>query len=194
MSEYKTATEKRKHIRRMAIIITAIVLTVLVFFFIVRFVFVVEDVSVAGAEGYDREELLSVAGIKYGKSIFSVSESRVRKRLTEKYPYIKNVDIYKEYPGYIVLTVSEEHTTFYAELEGEYFLFNYIKHEVKLLSHSLMSEYPYALRVGFKYMKQRIHGAVCHYTVFRKLVVADIVKLTALRFFISVFVTALNFD
>lgn len=125
ISEYKTANEKRKHRRRMAYVITAALLTVAVVFFIVKFVFVVEEVSLLGAENYDSDELISAAGIKYGQSIFSVSESRVEKRLSEKYPYIKSVDIYREYPSVVVMTVNEEHTTFYTEFEGEYFLFNY---------------------------------------------------------------------
>ena len=125
MADYREVNLRKKQKRVMICVIALIAVLISLVFVIMNFVLVVRDITVVGNSSYTDDEIIEACGIKNGKSIFSVSQKKVEKRLCDIFPYVKSVDIEREYPSGIILTVGEEHTTFYCEFNGEYFLYSY---------------------------------------------------------------------
>lgn len=74
-------------------------------------VFVIRDIDVVFSgnkpEGIDDAELIRKANIEYGKSIFSISESKVVTNIETNYPDIKVRGIERVFPNKIILKLAE---------------------------------------------------------------------------------------
>jgi len=69
----------------------------------------VETIIIEGNTVYSDEEIQQAAGVFPGKSMLSLRESKIRRELTKKLPYIKNVSMKRDYP--VTLTLTVEATT-----------------------------------------------------------------------------------
>ncbi len=65
----------------------------------------VKNIIIEGSSIYSAEEIQQAAGIFEGKNMLSVRESKVRRELTEKLPYIKDVSIDYDLPDTLTLTI-----------------------------------------------------------------------------------------
>lgn len=127
---YSIKKNKMRLAGSIVMLVSAAILLVVILVVFIIFGFRIRTIDVVGASSYTDEEILSCAGISEGDNILSVSESSVENVLKERFPYIRSVYIEKDYPSRLVLNIVEEHTTFYFELDGEYFLFN---HSLKVI-------------------------------------------------------------
>ena len=92
-----------------------------------RLLFVINDISAAGAVSNTGEEIVSASGVFEGDHLFSFSSKEVGQLITLRCPEVVEVDVERTPPGTIVFNVVEEKPTFYADFYGEY----------RLLSESL---------------------------------------------------------
>lgn len=102
--------KKRKKLKiKNALTIGAVLVFALIF--IVLYCYsrgaLIENVIIDGASIYSAQEIQQAAGISRGKNMLSLRESRVRRDLTKKLPYIKDVDVKYDLPDTLVLTVRE---------------------------------------------------------------------------------------
>lgn len=67
----------------------------------------IENVIIDGATVYSAQEIQQAAGITKGKNMLSLREGRVRRELTKKLPYIKDVSLKYDLPDTLMLTVRE---------------------------------------------------------------------------------------
>ncbi len=130
LRRFRQRRERQRFWRKILIPAAAGLLLVLLTVLILAFGFVVRKLEVVGSERYTAEEILEECGIEYGDNLFSLSQKDVEERLKEVFPYIKSVDLKRDYPSSVTLEITEEYTTFCYEAEGEYFLFN---HSLRLL-------------------------------------------------------------
>ena len=65
----------------------------------------VESIIIVGETAYTQEEIQQASGVRVGKSMLLLSESGVRRALTKKLPYIKDVTLTRGYPSTITLTL-----------------------------------------------------------------------------------------
>ncbi len=65
----------------------------------------IETVVIEGNTVYADEEVQQVAGVKPGKSMLLLNEKIVRRKLTKKLPYIIEVEMERDYPNTVTLTV-----------------------------------------------------------------------------------------
>lgn len=65
----------------------------------------VGNIIIEGNSVYSAEEIQQAAGITVGKNMLSLRESRVRRELTAKLPYIKDVSIEYDLPDTVIVTV-----------------------------------------------------------------------------------------
>lgn len=79
----------------------------------------VTEVSVAGAQRVAKEEVLSASGINQGQNIFSFSKDEVATRLKAN-PWVETVDINRELPGTVEITVKEREAIALVKLESLY--------------------------------------------------------------------------
>lgn len=127
---YKERNAKRRLLKRILIIGLAVLLLLILVLILFRYYFVVREIEITGTDRYSYEELLEKSGIGVKDNIFAVAEKEVEKTLKEAFPYVKSVTLEKDYPDRIMLSVTEEYTTYSYEMLGEYFLFN---HELRLM-------------------------------------------------------------
>ena len=127
---YRHRRERFKTIRQVVMISLALSFVVVLLILILNFGFVVREIKVAGLTHYTAEEIIQHSGITLGENIFTVSEDDTEARLKKEFPYIKTVEFERDYPSRLVLKITEEYTTYYYEMEGEFFLFN---HSLRLM-------------------------------------------------------------
>lgn len=127
---YRLRRERFRMIRRIVMFSLALSFVVVLLIIIMNFGFVVREIRVEGLTDYTAEEIIKHSGVTLGENIFTVSEEEVEARLKKEFPYIKTVKFEKAYPSELVLKITEEYTTYYYEMEGEFFLFN---HSLRLM-------------------------------------------------------------
>lgn len=127
---YRLKRERFRMIRRIVMVSLALSFIVVLLILVLNFGFVVREIRVEGLTDYTAEEIIKTSGITLGENIFTVSEEEAGARLKKEFPYIKTLKLERDYPCRLVLHVTEEYTTYYYEMEGEYFLFN---HSLRLM-------------------------------------------------------------
>ncbi|CAG1066365.1 Cell division protein DivIB [uncultured bacterium] len=80
---------------------------------------VVTDVTVAGAQRVAPEELVAASGIVQGQNIFSFSKDEVLARLKAN-PWLESIEINRELPGSIEITVKERDAIALVKLDSLY--------------------------------------------------------------------------
>ena len=84
--------------------------------------FAVKNIIVDGLDHYTYTQILETGDLSKGKVLFLISEKKLSDSLMEKYAYIKSVQVEKQYPDTVTITLEEEEPQFYIEIQGEYFL------------------------------------------------------------------------
>ena len=126
----REAGERRRAIlRRRWLILAAASITILsvLMFLGYKFVFVVRSITVKGDGTYTAEQILEASGISEGVNLYSFRASTVEKNITLRCPYIGSVEVDRDIPNRMTITVTEENPMYYAVVFGEY----------KLLSQNL---------------------------------------------------------
>ncbi len=99
---------KRKKLAIKNILTVAVVMVfaiVLIVFYCYNRGALVENIIIEGSSIYSAEEIQQAAGISKGKNMLSLRENKVRRELTEKLPYIKDVSIEYDLPDTVIVTV-----------------------------------------------------------------------------------------
>lgn len=100
------------------IIIISIIVGIFIFLFVSP-VFNVTDIKVENAEKVSTNTYIALSKIQIGENIFKVRSSNV-KELIEEEPYVENVQVKRDYPGTIILSVTERKAEYLIEKEGIY--------------------------------------------------------------------------
>jgi cell division protein FtsQ len=79
----------------------------------------ITDITVAGAQRVASEEVLAASGIVQGQNIFSFSKDEVLSRLKAN-PWLESVEINRELPGTIEITVKERDAIALVKLDSLY--------------------------------------------------------------------------
>lgn len=66
----------------------------------------IENIIIDGVSDYSAEEIYQAAGISKGKNMLSLREKKVRRDITRKLPYIKDVKMEFDLPDTVILTVT----------------------------------------------------------------------------------------
>lgn len=105
----RRAKKKRRSKRFYAVTITAATLFVAVIATLIYCFAIGSPVKTIIADGksvYSSEEIVSACGIVSGENIFTVSEKKVNTILTSALPYIGSVELKREFPDKLTLTVT----------------------------------------------------------------------------------------
>lgn len=103
--------ERQKRIRKRR-------LTVFFIFFIVMLIsvavtlsltvfFPIEKITVKGSNIYGSEEIIKYSGIEKGENLFMVSRADAEKALKKTLPYVESIEIEREFPDTLSLTVKD---------------------------------------------------------------------------------------
>lgn len=107
------------------IVVCGVVVVLAVFIAVlVRMFFRVDSIVVDGVNYYGYETLLEKAGLSKGHTIFTVSEKKIKERLTKSLPYVHDVSVELKFPSSVHMVITEEVPAFFFEMDGEFFLIN----------------------------------------------------------------------
>ena len=125
LREYRIRNERKRLVRKLFVPLSVVFVVLLAALMVLLFGFRVRTITVEGDTGYSSEELIAASGINLKDNLLFLGDREVEASLKDSFPYIKEVELEKDYPSGLIIHVVEEKTTFYYEAEGEYFLFDY---------------------------------------------------------------------
>ena len=100
------------------IVILAIFAGIFVFLFISP-VFNITEIKVENAEKISENTYISLSEIEIGENIFKILKSNIKNKIKEE-PYVDDVEIKREYPGTILISVKERTAKYLIEKDGIY--------------------------------------------------------------------------
>lgn len=100
---------QRQNKFRMRIFYIAIIVFVLIVGLVLSFTvfFHVSKVEIRGYSIYSESEIEAVSGVKKGDNLFLINQSKVKEHITEKLPYIGDVEVKISLPNKLIVTVFE---------------------------------------------------------------------------------------
>ena len=128
----------RISVLKVFIIILACMLAMLLLFVFARLLFRVESITVDGNDKYSADEILAVCGIEQGDLMFSFPSSKVKRQITESLPYVEKVELKREYPSTVHITLTEYDDRFMICQRDKYIL---ISHDMKVLEVASENEW-----------------------------------------------------
>ncbi len=117
--------KKRRRTKSRAAVVVILVFLVLFIIFAVlsqTVLFPIKNIAIGGNSLYTAEQIKSAANLKEGDKLFSVLENPINKKLTEKLPYIKSVEVKHRLPDSLELTVTETAAAYSFVSSGGYYL------------------------------------------------------------------------
>lgn len=85
--------------------------------------FNIKEIIVIGNEKIAKDEIISLSQINIEENTYKVSKEKVKNRILEN-PYIKSIEVRRNLPSSIILTVEERKTTFMIEYGNSYLYVN----------------------------------------------------------------------
>ena len=98
--------------------------------------FNIKEITVIGNEKITKDEIISLSQINIEENIYKVSKKKVKNRILEN-PYIKSIDVKRNLPSSIILTVEERKTTFMIEYGNSYVYVNNQGYILEIVSQKL---------------------------------------------------------
>ncbi|MCI8590684.1 MAG: FtsQ-type POTRA domain-containing protein [Clostridiales bacterium] len=119
-----SAIQARKRTKKMLWVVFSavfvIVLTAILVWISLWYFFKVENIRCEGITLYEADEIIEASGITVGEQMFNINRGAIEKVLSERYPYLLNVQIHREMPDTIVIEAKEDTAAYYMALCGEY--------------------------------------------------------------------------
>lgn len=129
-SSYDKRIRLKRNIRIITVLILILLLVFLIGYFVLTTYFDIETVIVDGTGKYSYVEIKEKSGVTEGQIIFTVSERKIEEKLKRAFPFVKRVEVIKEYPSSVNIVIYEETPLFYIFYDGEYYV---LTNELKVL-------------------------------------------------------------
>ncbi len=88
-------------------------------------VFPIRNFEIKGDTDYEVNEILDVAGIRSGKSLYGINVGKAEKRILEGCPHIKSVNIKRKFPATVIIEVEERVPGWYISVGEDFFALDY---------------------------------------------------------------------
>ncbi len=139
MSIYETQLRhEKKRTRRTVFYVFLFLFISLVFLAVCVSVFLnVKTVNINGLSRYTYDEVRAIVPIEDGVNIYSFDAEEVETAILEAFPYINQVEVSRDLPTAIEITVVEEMAYFAADVGGETYI---MSPELKVLEKTEVSE------------------------------------------------------
>lgn len=114
---------EKKRSRRKAAFVMLFIAVALVFLAVCFFVFLkVKSVEIVGNEKYSYDEIRALIPVKEGDNIYSFDTEEIKAEILRTLPYVGKVEIKRDLPKTLVVTVEEEKPYFATDLAGDAYI------------------------------------------------------------------------
>ncbi len=104
-----------------AITVLLCVMALLSAFFLIRRFLPVSAFRVVGVSVYEREDLISASGVKYGDSLYGLDKKAIEEKIIKACPYLSSVKLKTKFPNTLQIEVEGRSAQWYIELSDEYY-------------------------------------------------------------------------
>lgn len=116
--------EKRSKIKKILLALLKISIIIGVFVGVFAFLFIspvfnITEIKVENAEKISENTYIALSEIEIGENIFKITKSSIKNKIKEE-PYAEEVEIIREYPGTVVISVKERTAKYLIEKDGIY--------------------------------------------------------------------------
>ncbi|MBP3322526.1 MAG: FtsQ-type POTRA domain-containing protein [Clostridia bacterium] len=115
--DVKRRLQKRLKRRTFFIVFTCILVGVLILslvgFFVIKNIFSLKTVSCPQTEHYSSKQIVEASGLREGSAIFLIKDDKIRSRILQELPLLKDLQVKVLYPDRVELIPIEEEPLFY---------------------------------------------------------------------------------
>lgn len=158
--------KKRKLKKKFRVAFTAIGLVLLIAIVVsvlsLTVFFKIDTITVNGAKKYTSQQITAVLPIEKEKNLFTIDKKNAAKKLEENLPYIYSVEITRELPSTIVITVKEPENIYYVMNSND--TYTYFDNNFKILEANVKSAPKKGIEVKKIAFKNAVPGKVCKLT------------------------------
>ena len=120
--QMRSRKRRRGFLRAFAVVLLLISLTLAVIYTGYTFLFVIDEIEVVGESPYSADEISKGSGVDKGDKLFSFSSVDAEKTLISNLPYISSLEVERNIPDRVTLTVKSENPVYYTEIYGKIYL------------------------------------------------------------------------
>ena len=113
---------RRQILRTVFYVLIAVLLLAGAFAAGIALLFRLRNFEVTGNERYPTEEMIEASGLRANSNLLFVSTQEAERKISEAFPYIRNVSVAKKYPDGIVITVEEDTARWYGKIWDQWFI------------------------------------------------------------------------
>ncbi|MBE6708846.1 MAG: FtsQ-type POTRA domain-containing protein [Ruminococcaceae bacterium] len=153
----RSRKRRRGFLRAFAIILILSVLTIAVIYTGYSFLFVIDEINVVGDSPYTDAEISEGAGVNPGDKLFSFSSVKAEKLLMANLPYIGSLQVERNIPDKVTLTVKSESPVYYTEIYGKIYL---MSETLRILGEGGDADLAGLTRLRLTGVKEAVFGSV----------------------------------
>lgn len=140
-SKKKKKKGKWNKIKKIILVLFKIILILAVLAGIIAFLFIspvfnITEIKVENAEKISENTYIALSEVEIGENIFRISKLRIRNLIKEE-PYVEEVEVKREYPGTVLLKVTEREPKYLIEKDGMYIYIDQNGYALEISSESL---------------------------------------------------------
>ncbi len=90
-------------------------------FFLIRRFLPVSTFRIVGVSVYEREDLISASGVKYGDALYGLDKKTIEEKIIKECPYLSSVELKTKFPNTLQIEVEGRSAQWYIELSDEYY-------------------------------------------------------------------------
>lgn len=132
--------KRRLRNRRIALVVSAVVLVMLIGVGVLLAVLDVKDITVEGETRYSDEEIIEESGLAIGQDLLSVNKQEAHDRLIKAFPYLDTVEIDNASFSKLRITVTEVKVMAAVQVGEEYILMGVNKRALERVSADKVPE------------------------------------------------------
>ncbi|MBQ7921847.1 MAG: FtsQ-type POTRA domain-containing protein [Clostridia bacterium] len=118
----KQATLHKKFVEhRRGLFLAIVTLAILTIFIlgVYKLFFVVRSIETEGSQSYSTEEIAAASGIEIGDNLYSFRTGSAEDSITLFCPYLKSVEVTRQIPTKVLISVEDDEARYYADIFGE---------------------------------------------------------------------------
>lgn len=123
----------KREMRITIIVCVAAVLLFAAFFLVIRYAFRITTIEVANKTDFFADEVKTASGLRSGASFFFTDTDTVEKNIRSRIQYVGKVDVKKNFPSKVTISLEKAIGKYYVSAGGEYYV---LDENMRVVAHT----------------------------------------------------------